>query len=78
MIGDNLCNTLTSLEFANWPNLEEIVVGSGSLTSIVSLNLGIHFKIFFIRIDNIPLAVLTVGENSFNKEKTSLVYSGIV
>ena len=40
VIGNSICNTITTLELSNWPKLEQVIIGSGSFTAITSINLG--------------------------------------
>ena len=64
-IGENLCNTLTSLNMVDYVNLESLQVGSNSLTAVTSLTIS-NAKNF---------KSLTVGENGFKSVATLNIYS---
>ena len=46
IVGDNLCNdvSFTSISITNYPNLESITIGSGSLTKVTSVTLSIDYR----------------------------------
>ena len=64
-VGENLCNTRTSLNMVDYVNLESLQVGSNSLTAVTSLTIS-NAKNF---------KSLTVGENGFKSVATLNIYS---